>query len=84
MLDFTEASAFQSVLKNDDETGEMGRAIKTMCENLKGMIQKIGQASDNMLQTADSINGITKCSPGNELIHCILRVTGYECVNIVR
>lgn len=60
MLDFTEASAFQSVLKNDDETGEMGRAIKTMCENLKGMIQKIGQASDNMLQTADSLNGITK------------------------
>ncbi|MGN6710293.1 methyl-accepting chemotaxis protein [Anaerocolumna jejuensis] len=60
MLDFTEASAFQSVLKNDDETGEMGRAIKNMCENLKGMIQKIGQASDNMLQTADSLNGITK------------------------
>ncbi|SHO54040.1 methyl-accepting chemotaxis protein [Anaerocolumna xylanovorans] len=59
-LDFTEDSSFRSLLKNKDETGEMGRAIETMRENLKNMIQKIGQASDNMLQTADSLNGITK------------------------
>lgn len=59
-LDFAEDASFQSILKLKDETGEMGRAIETMRDNLKGMIQKIGNASDNMLQTADSLNNITK------------------------
>lgn len=59
-LDFTEDASFLSILKYKDETGEMGRAIETMRNNLKGMIQKIGNASDNMLQTADNLNNITK------------------------
>lgn len=60
VLDFAEDSSFKAVFKNRDETGEMGRAIENMRENLKGMIQRIGQASDNMLQTADSLNNITR------------------------
>lgn len=59
-LDFTEDASFLSILKYKDETGEMGRAIETMRNNLKGMIKKIGNASDNMLQTADNLNKITK------------------------
>ncbi len=59
-LDFKEDASFQTILKYKDETGEMGRAIETMRNNLKGMIQKIGNASDNMLQTADNLNNITK------------------------
>lgn len=59
-LDFKEDSSFQIILKNRDETGEMGRAIETMRESLKDMIQKIGQASDSMLLTADGLNNITK------------------------
>ncbi|BCJ97477.1 methyl-accepting chemotaxis protein [Anaerocolumna chitinilytica] len=59
-LDFKEDASFQTILKYKDETGEMGRAIETMRNNLKGMIQKIGNASDNMLRTADNLNNITK------------------------
>lgn len=59
-LDFTADSSFESVLAGRDETGEMARAIETMRESLKDMIQKIGQASDNMLVTADGLNNITK------------------------
>ncbi len=58
-LDFTDDSAFQSILQNKDETGEMGRAIEGMRISLRGMIEKIGQASDNMLTTADGLNRIT-------------------------
>ena len=58
-LDFSNDPSNNFTSYASDETGEMSRAIVKMRAILQSMIVKIGEASSNILTSADNLNGIT-------------------------
>ncbi len=59
-LDFTNDSAYTSLSKTNDETGEMCVAIEKMRSVILSMLLKIEEASDNILTSSENLTSISK------------------------
>lgn len=59
-LDFTNDNTYSSLSKSRDETGEMSLAIEKMRSVISSMLIKIGEASENILSSAEDLSNISK------------------------
>ncbi len=58
-LDFTDDSVLNSVAKNKDEIGLMGKAVVKMRGNLRDMVSNIQQTSDRIYQDVVAVNDVS-------------------------
>lgn len=58
-LDFTDDSVLNSVAKNGDEIGLMGKAVVKMRSNLRDMVSNIQQTSDRIYQDVVAVNDVS-------------------------
>lgn len=58
-LDFTDDSVLNSVAKNKDEIGLMGKAVVKMRGNLRDMVSNIQQTSERIYQDVVAVNDVS-------------------------
>lgn len=59
-LDFTVDNTYNALTKRSDETGEMSRAILSMRDNMRAIIEKINAASEQIYSNSIELNNISK------------------------
>lgn len=59
-LDFKDNSNIASLVKRHDETGLMARAVKEMCDTLRGMVENISHVNENILNNVAVLDQIMK------------------------
>lgn len=59
-FDFTKSASLARVLKRKDETGIMGQSVNHMCQNMRGMVSRMEETSDNINQQANELTSISQ------------------------
>ncbi len=59
-FNFAESASLARMLKRKDETGVMGQSIQLMCQNMRDMVRRMEETSDNINQQASELTSISQ------------------------
>lgn len=59
-FNFAESASLARMLKRKDETGVMGQSVQHMCQNMRDMVRRMEETSDNINRQAGELTGISQ------------------------
>lgn len=59
-FNFAESASLTKMLKRKDETGIMGKSVYHMCQNMRDMVRRMEETSDNINQQASELTNISQ------------------------
>lgn len=59
-FNFMESTSLRSILKRKDETGVMGQSVNHMCQNMRDMVRRMEETSENINQQANELTNISQ------------------------
>ena len=59
-FNFAESASLTRMLKRKDETGVMGQSVQHMCQNMRDMVRRMEETSDNINRQASELTSISQ------------------------
>lgn len=59
-FNLTESTSLSNILKRKDETGVMGQSVNHMCQNMRDMVRRMEETSENINQQANELTNISQ------------------------
>lgn len=59
-FNFAESASLAGMLKRKDETGVMGQSVRHMCQNMRDMVRRMEETSENINQQASELTNISQ------------------------